>query len=78
MHYLEQLTKKCKKSIISSGASFILISGCDPKAFDDLEVYFNKDGYTREDIAQLERYHALCLIKNEEENYSSFIVKLPS
>ena len=78
MHYLEQLTKKCKKSIISSGASFILISGCDPKAFDDLEVYFNKDGYTKEDIAQLERYHALCLIKNETENYSSFICKLPS
>lgn len=77
MHYLEQLTKKCKKSIISSGASFILISGCDPKAFDDLEVYFNKDGYTREDIAQLERYHALCLIKNEDENYSSFVAQLP-
>ena len=70
MHYLDQLTKKCKKSIISSGASFLLISGCDPKAFDELEVYFNKDGYTREDIAQLERYNALCLIKNEDENYS--------
>lgn len=78
MHYLDQLTKKCKKSIISSGASFLLISGCDPKAFDELEVYFNKDGYTREDIAQLERYNALCLIKNEDENYSSFICKLPS
>ena len=78
MHYLDQLTGKCKKSIISSGASFLLISGCDPKAFNDLSVQFTKDGYTETDIAELERYHSLCLIKNEEKGYSSFICKLPS
>lgn len=77
MHYLDQLTNKCKKSIMSSGASFMLLSGCDPKAFNDLSVYFEKDGYTETDLAELERYHALCLIKNEENNYSSFIAKLP-
>lgn len=78
MHYMDQLTTKCKKSIMSSGASFLLISGCDPKAYDDLETYFSKDGYTKEDLAELDRYTALCLIKNEEYGYSSFIAQLPS
>lgn len=78
MHYMDQLTTKCKKSIMSSGASFLLISGCDPKAYDDLETYFSKDGYTETDLAELERYNALCLIKNEEQGYSSFICKLPT
>ena len=78
MHYLDQLTTKCKKSIMSSGASFLLISGCDPKAYDDLETYFSKDGYSEIDLAELDRYNALCLIKNEEQGYSSFICKLPS
>ena len=78
MHYLDQLTTKCKKSIMSSGASFLLISGCDPKAYDDLEIYFSKDGYTEEDLAELDRYTALCLIKNEQFGYSSFIAQLPS
>lgn len=78
LHYMDQLTSKCKKSIISSGASFILISGCDPEAYRGLSTYFEKDGYTETDLAELERYNALCLIKNEETNYSSFICKLPS
>lgn len=78
MHYLDQLTTKCKKSIMSSGASFLLISGCDPKAYDDLETYFSKDGYSEIDLAELDRYNALCLIKNEEQGYSSFICKLPN
>ena len=78
MHYLDQLTNKAKKSIMNSGASFLLISGCDPKAYDDLETYFSKDGYTKEDLAELDRYNALCLIKNEEQGYSSFIAQLPS
>ena len=77
MHYLDQLTSKCKKSIMSSGASFLLLSGCDPEAFKGLSTFFEKDGYTETDLAELERYHALCLIKNEENNYSSFIAKLP-
>lgn len=78
MHYMDQLTNKCKKSIMSSGASFLLISGCDPKAYDDLETYFSKDGYTKEDLAELDRYTSLCLIKNEEYGYSSFIAQLPN
>lgn len=78
MHYLSQCTNKCKNSILASGSSFLLISGCDPKAFNDLYVQFEKHGYDEVSIAELERYHALCLIKNEEENYSAFVAKLPS
>lgn len=78
MHYLDQLTNKCKNSLLASGSSFMLLQGCDVKAFKELSHYFEKDGYTETDLAELERYHALCLIKNEENNYSSFICKLPS
>lgn len=74
LHYLDQLTNKCKKSIMSSGASFMLLSGCDPKAFNDLSTYFEKEGYTETDVAELDRYNALCLIKNEDTNYSAFVV----
>lgn len=78
MHYLGQCTNKCKSSILSSGASFLLLSGCDIRAFNELESYFENRGYSKEDLVELERYHALCLIKNEKENYSSFIAKLPA
>lgn len=77
LHYLDQLTQKCKNSVLASGSSYLLLQGCDVKAFKELSTYFEKDGYTETDLAELERYHALCLIKNEENNYSSFIVKLP-
>ena len=59
---------------MSSGASFMLLSGCDPKAFNDLSTYFEKEGYTETDVAELDRYNALCLIKNEDTNYSAFVV----
>ena len=78
MHYLSQGTKKLKESILASGSSFLLLSGCDVKAYDELSHYFAKDGYTETDLAELERYNALCLIKNEETQYSSFVVKLPA
>lgn len=78
MHYLGQGTKKLKESILASGSSFILLSGCDIKAYDELKHYFEKDGYTENDLTELERYNALCLIKNEDKQYSSFVVKLPA
>ena len=78
MHYLSQGTKKLKESILASGSSFLLLSGCDKKAYDELKHYFEKDGYSENDLVELERYHALCLIKNEETQYSSFVCKLPA
>ena len=78
LHYLDQLTPKCKKSVLASGSSYLLLQGCDVKAFKELSTYFEKDGYSEIDLAELDRYNALCLIKNEEQGYSSFICKLPS
>ena len=78
LHYLDQLTPKCKNSVLASGSSYLLLQGCDIKAFKELSTYFKKDGYSEIDLAEMERYNALCLIKNEEQGYSSFICKLPS
>lgn len=78
MHYLSQGTKKLKESILASGSSFLLLSGCDKKAYDELKHYFEKDGYSETDLTELERYNALCLIKNEDTQYSSFVAKLPA
>ena len=78
LHYFNQLTPDCKSSLLESGASFLLLQGCNVKEFQELAIYFEKDGYTPTDLAELERYHALCLIKNEKTGYSSFVVKLPS
>ena len=78
LHYLDQLTSKCKNSVLASGSSYLLLQGCDVKAFKELSTYFEKDGYTETDLTELERYNALCLIKNEETGYSSFITRLPS
>ena len=78
MHYLGQGSKKLKESILAIGSSFLLLSGCDVKAYKELSYYFEKDGYTENDLAELDRYNALRLIKNEEKQYSSFIAKLPA
>ena len=78
LHYLGQCTNKLKNSILASGASFLLISGCDVKAFTELRPHFEKYGYSEADLVELERYNALCLIKNEESNYSAFVSKLPA
>lgn len=78
LHYLDQLTPKCKNSILASGSSYLLLQGCDVKAFKELSTYFEKDGYSEIDLAELDRYNALCLIKNEDTGYSSFIARLPS
>lgn len=78
LHYLDQLTPKCKNSVLASGSSYLLLQGCDVKAFKELSTYFEKDGYSEIDLAELDRYNALCLIKNEDAGYSSFIARLPS
>lgn len=78
MHYLSQCTNKCKNAILASGSSFLLISGCDVKAFNELKAHFEKDGYEETDLVELDRYNALCLIKNEDNNYASFVAKLPA
>lgn len=78
LHYLGQCTNKLKNSILASGSSFLLISGCDVKAFTELRPHFEKYGYSEADLVELDRYNALCLIKNEETNYSAFVTRLPA
>ena len=78
LHYLGQCTNKLKNSILASGSSFLLIAGCDVKAFTELRPHFEKYGYSEADLVELDRYNALCLIKNEESNYSAFVSKLPA
>ena len=78
LHYLGQCTNKLKGAILSSGMSFLLLAGCDTRVFSELKTHFTKDGYTEEDLVELERYNALCLIKNDDNNYSSFVARLPS
>ena len=78
LHYLGQCTNKLKNSILASGSSFLLIAGCDVKAFTELKTHFESAGYNENDLVELDRYNALCLIKNEDTNYSAFVSKLPA
>ena len=77
LHFLDQCNKKCKNAILSSGCSFLLLAGADVKCFMELKELFNKEGYTETDLLELKRYHALALIRNEDNVYSAFVVKLP-
>ena len=75
LHFFNQCNRKCKEAILSAGFNFILLNGADVRNFYELEVLFNKEGYEKTDFVNLKRYQALCLIKNEETTYSSFVVK---
>lgn len=72
-HHLKQI-KYITSELRSANASYMLISGCDKKNFDELkdELY----PFTVEDLLNLPRYHSLNLIKNKT-GYGRFITKLP-
>lgn len=77
LHYLNQLTQQCKEALKASGTSYLLLQGADVKAYQDLKSNLIQFGYEEEDLLNLERYHALALIKTTK-NYSAFITRLPS
>ena len=77
LHYLNQLTQDCKESLKASGTSYMLLQGADVKAYQDLKSNLIQFGYEEEDLLNLERYHALALIKTSK-NYTAFITRLPS
>ena len=56
----------------------MLLYGCDIYNYDYLKKDFNNNGYTEEDLLNLNEHEALCLIRNEDKNYSSFICKIPA
>ena len=72
-HYLNQI-KIIREELRSANASYMLISGCDKKNFDELksELYPFKE----EDLLSLQRYHSLNLIKCNN-GYGKFITRLP-
>ncbi|WP_274362774.1 hypothetical protein [Paenibacillus thermotolerans] len=72
-HYLNQISG-IRNELRSANASYMLISGCDKKNYDELksELY----PYQEEDLLNLPRYHSLNLIKNDD-GYARFITKLP-
>lgn len=76
LHYLNQLFWDTKEALKSANASYVLISGCDKKAFKELEEEFNKNDYGLNDLINLEEYNSLNLIKTSK-SYASFITKLP-
>ncbi|MEG1411631.1 MAG: hypothetical protein RSD36_17480 [Terrisporobacter sp.] len=78
IHSLGQLSPKCRMTLKSGGASYLLLAGADIQAYRELHVQFEKFGYDEQSFLNLETYNALCLIKNEDENYSSFIAYLPA
>ncbi|MGM0882574.1 MAG: hypothetical protein ACQEXQ_16225 [Bacillota bacterium] len=73
-HYLNQI-RYIRDELRSANASYMLISGCDKKNYEELksELY----PYTEEDLLKLPRYHSLNLIKNKD-GYGRFITKLPA
>lgn len=76
LHYLNQLNANCKESLKASGASYLLLQGADVKAYHDLKSNLTQFGYEEDDLLNLERYHAIALVKTTK-NYSAFTVKLP-
>lgn len=76
LHYLNQLYPDVQEALKSANSSYMLLSGCDKKAFKQLEDEFNLLDYKLEDLLSLKRYHSLNLIKTEK-SYSAFVTKLP-
>lgn len=72
-HYLNQI-KTIRDELRSANASYMLISGCDKKNYDELkeELY----PFVQEDVLNLPRYHSLNYIKYKN-GYAKFITKLP-
>jgi energy-coupling factor transporter ATP-binding protein EcfA2 len=73
-HYLNQI-RFIREELRSANASYMLVSGCDKKNYDELksELY----PYTEEDLLSLPRYHSLNLVKCNN-GYAKFITHLPS
>lgn len=78
IHSLGQLSYKCRLTLKSGGASYMLLAGADIQAYRELHTQFEHHGYDEQAFQDLDTYQALCLIKNEDENYSAFVAKFPA
>jgi hypothetical protein len=73
-HHMKQLKFQLDDELKGSGASFILLQGCDKAVFHSFEDELLP--YTLEDLLNLKQYHALNLIKTND-GWSKFITELP-
>lgn len=78
IHSLGQLSSKCRLTLKGGGASYMLLAGADIAAYRELHTQLQHFGYDEQSFLDLDTYHAMCLIKNEDENYSAFIARLPA
>lgn len=72
-HYLGQIGI-IRNELKSANSSYMLISGSDKDNYKELKEEL--EPYTLEDLLNLKRYHALCLMKYEG-GWGKFIVKMP-
>jgi hypothetical protein len=73
-HYLGQL-KYMKKELSGANASYMLLSGCDPDNFCELEA--NLKPFELESLLNLPKHHSLNLIKSNT-GYGRFITRMPA
>ena len=78
LHSFMQLSNKCRTLLKAGGSSYMLLYGCDVQNYKFLKEDFGNSGYSEDDLLNLNEHEALCLIRNEEKNYSSFICKIPA
>lgn len=73
-HHLDQLEVELKKEIKGSGASYMLLQGCDKKVFYELQEEMQP--FELDDLLHLKQYHSLNLIRTKG-GYQKFITHLP-
>lgn len=72
-HYINQM-KIIRDELRSANCSYMLISGCDAKNYDELKSELQP--FTEEDLLKLPEYYSLNYIKNKK-GYARFITELP-
>lgn len=72
-HYLDQISL-IKNELKAANSSYMLLQGCDKNNFKELKEELAP--YSLDDLLNLKRYSALCLLKYSK-GWSKFIVKMP-
>ncbi len=75
-HYLRQIPV-LRGELRASNANYMLLQGSNVANFNELKAEFGNLGYGVDDLLNLQRYHALCLL-SYEEGYWAGVVKMPS
>ena len=76
IHTLDELSRNCCSRLISGGVNYLLLYGTNADDFRRLKTYMD-NSIEYEDLEDMPRYHGICIIKNKDKNYSSFIARFP-